>query len=117
MDHKVAILVDYDLFRLSPTLRTWCKSRENKATLVMLVTHPKYHDYKPADPSDGAEAEFPITIRNTASHPDLVFKTSALCVLQDMSDLYPVIAVDANRDIRQMYFDGGAIIVLAENEL
>lgn len=117
MDNKVAILVDYDMFRRSPTVQRWCQQRENKATLVMLVSEPKEHDYDPDSAEHKGGAEFPITIRNTGGQPDLVFKTSALCVLQDMSDLLPSISLDPSYAVQSMMRDGGVIVTLYEKDL
>lgn len=117
IDKEAAILVDYDLYRTSSAVRKWVRNREYKASLVMLVNNPQYFDYDPESPLNKGEAEFPVVLRNTGATPNLVFKTSALCVLQDMSNLIPVVSLDRDWQVQQMMRDGGVIVTLYEKDL
>lgn len=106
-----AVLVDYDLYELNPELRLWCFLNKDKASFVLLVTEPTLHDYDPATHNPVPEApDWQAVIRNKAGTPDIVFKTSALCVLQDHSNLLPVLAIDGDPEIQQMFRDGGVLL-------
>lgn len=115
--NKAAVLVDYDLYRLSPQVKRWCEKRADQTTLVMLVSNPQNHDYDPEAPLHANGPEFPVVLRNSGELPDLVFKTSALCVIQDMSDLTPVVSLDASFSAQQMFRAGGVIVSLYEKDL
>lgn len=111
MDTKknAAILVDYDLYSTNQFVRDYVSDRSFHAALVMLVSNPDHNDFEPGD----VDPEFSAVIRNSARTPDIVFKTSALCVLQDSSNLIPVLAFDGNDEALDMFWDGGVLSVMS----
>lgn len=106
-----AILVDYDMYTAEHAVRLWLQSKQNYAKIILLVSDPDHHDYDPAEDFVEDTVEFDAVLRNHKSLRDIVFKTSALCVMQD-SLVSPVVAVDADYTVQDMYHDGGVLVAL-----
>ena len=121
------ILVDWRLFRQNPYTQNFVKAREGQARMVLLVSDPLSNDYDHEEASKLAEAnesdpgtefgprnppyiEWDAVIRNTGGLPDVDFKKKALNVLQDASDLEPVIGLDIDYRVNLMYRGQGVLI-------
>lgn len=113
------IIVDYDMFSYYGSVRRWLKLREKFTTFILLVTDPEHNDYDPGDSRWHDEVPFDVVIRNakTPPLPDLAFKTAALCAVQENSNVIPVIALDQDLHVQQMFEDGGVLIANGESDL
>lgn len=107
------ILVDWRLYRQNPYTQDFVTAREGQARMVLLVSDPLSHDYdheealaEPAVPY----IEWDAVIRNTGGLEDVDFKKKALNILQDASDLVPVIGLDIDYRVNKMYRGQGVLI-------
>lgn len=115
---RTAILVDFDLWKAHETVQRWIKLRENKASLVLLVTDPEHNDFDWENTDIPFDTpEWAAVMRNSMHLRDIAFKTSALVILQDSSNLAPVIALDDDLHVQQMYEDGGVLLAMGEKDL
>lgn len=112
-----AILVDFNMYSHYPTVQRWVELRENKTQLVLLISDPVHNDFDPTSSRWANGPEWAAVLTNTGGTKDLVFKTSALCVVQDMSNLLPVIALDDDLHVQQMFEDGGVLLAMGEKDL
>lgn len=113
-----AILVDWDLYRTNPYTRDFVKAREGQARMILLVSDPTEHDYDhPADGGpivDDPEIEWDAVIRNTGDLDVVKFKVTALEIIMDVSNLDPVIGLDANNTINKHYRNEGVLITIED---
>lgn len=113
--NQPAILVDFNLLAHSSKLVCYLKKVQANAAIVLVVSDPIYNDYDENTMKGGQQdpsgIEFSTVIRNSKTKPmsDLDFKTAVLCMVQDMSNLMPVIAFDNSFLVRNMYRDGGVL--------
>lgn len=111
---ETAILVDWGLYRTNPYTQDFVTARVGQARMVLLVTDPLKDDYHYEDHENIPYVEWDAVIRNSARFPSVVFKATALTVLQDSSSLVPVIALDANNEVNKMYREGGVLITVED---
>lgn len=104
---KAAVLVDYNLFISSQELRDWLDTHKDDAEYVLLVDPPIGPGEKLAPT---AEDTFEVVIQNSGKKGAVNFKMNALRVVQDMSNLIPVIAFDADSITLKMYEENGILI-------
>lgn len=118
-----AVVVDYADYLVNPALRQWLAQKQRAAAIVLLVTDPTAQDYdydifETLFP-DEIPVNFAAVLRNSTKTPldGLVFKVTSLVILQDSSSMTPVLAIDSNLNILEMYEDGGVLMALTPNEL
>lgn len=114
------ILVDWRLYRQNPYTQDFVTAREGQARMVLLVSDPLSHDYDHEQALADAETrpdhttvpyiEWDAVIRNTGGLDDVDFKKKALNILQDASDLVPVIGLDIDYRVNKMYRGQGVLI-------
>ena len=109
-----AILVDWALYHNNAFTQNFIEARKGQARMVLLVSSPNKDDYEPETASHLPDIEFDAVIRNTGNLTDVAFKATALSVIQDASNLVPVIALDGNRDNNLMYREGGVLITVED---
>lgn len=107
---ETAILVDWSLFRHNPYTQDFVAERHEQAKLVLLVSYPDDSDYEPVKPYE--HIEFDVIIRNTGHLPIVAFKATALSVIQEVSNLVPVIGLDSNAEVNAMYREAGVLITI-----
>lgn len=111
---NTAILVDWTLFSNNPYIQDFVDARKAQARLVLLVEDPENndyeHDFSPAVP----DIEWDAVIRNTGGLTDVVFKATALSVIQDASNMIPVIGLDYKKHINELYREGGVLITIED---
>jgi len=116
---SIAVLVDYDLYNRNVAVRKWVWSREKHTAVVLLVSNPSKLDYDPEDeiiPEYHIQdhRDFDVVIRNSGNLKDLDFKTRALSVIQDVSNLIPVVVFDSNWEVLEAYRNAGVLFTLAK---
>jgi hypothetical protein len=111
------ILVDWRLYRQNPYTQDFVTAREGQARMVLLVSDPLSHDYDheeanahTGDLESVPYIEWDAVIRNTGGLEDVDFKKKALNILQDASDLVPVIGLDIDYRVNKMYRGQGVLI-------
>lgn len=118
-----AILVDWDLYHTNPYTRDFVLAREGQARMILLVADPTKHDYThPYDAPEGtlphptlnehAYIEWDAVIRNTGDTDVVKFKVTALEIIKDVSNLDPVIGLDANNAVNKHYRSEGVLITI-----
>lgn len=114
-----AILVDWDLYRTNEHTQEFIQARVGQARLILLVSDPETSDYvHPADlptlphPTLNAHAyvEWDAVIRNTGALGVVKFKYKALDIIQSVSNLDPVIGLDASTAVNDLYRESGVLI-------
>lgn len=108
------VLVDWSLFTANPYTQDFVASREGQARMVLLVSDPTVSDYNHETLPGVPDIEWDAVIRNTGALENVMFKATALSVIQDASNLIPVIALDANTEINRMYREGGILITVED---
>lgn len=111
---ETAILVDWDLFSRNPYTQDFVIARHDHAKTVLLVGNPHGHDYSTWTRPDIPLFEFDVVIRNTGDLDDVMFKTTALSVIQEVSNLVPVIGLDTNNTVNAVYREAGVLITLED---
>ena len=118
---NTAIAVDWALFHTNPFTQEFVAKRDGQAKLVLLVSDPERDDYDPLSPYFTEARVFPVPdlewdviIRNSGGLDNVTFKTKALGVLHEASDLRVVIGLDVNHDINKMYRDQGVLITVED---
>lgn len=108
------ILVDWRLYKQNPYTQDFIQERIGQARMVLLVSDPTTHDYDQEaaarEPNTVPYVEWDVIIRNTGDLLDVDFKKKALNVLQDVSDLIPVIGLDIDFRVNMMYRGQGVLI-------
>lgn len=99
-----AILVDWGLYQTNPAVRDFIAEREDDASIVVLVDHP----------TEPLTRDFDVTIRNTGGLNGVKFKIKALDVLNDLSDLDIVVALDPSDSISEVYRSMGVLITYGD---
>lgn len=107
---ETAILVDWSLFRHNPYTQDFVYERREHTKLVLLVGDPIISDYEPVKPYE--DLDFDVIIRNTGDLPVVAFKATALSVIQEVSNLVPVIGLDNNAEVNAMYREAGVLITI-----
>lgn len=108
MSKQSAILVDYELFADNPVLRGWLLVKQLSAKIILLVSNPDDRDFAHEVWPD---FEVDAVLRNHKHTLDIAFKTAALCVMQD-SLVDPVVAIDDDPLVVDMYESGGVLITI-----
>jgi hypothetical protein len=111
---ETAILVDWNLFRDNPYTQDFVHAKSAHAKLVLLISDPTYQDYTPKYHQAHPEIDFDVVIRNTGDLPNVAFKTTALSVITEVSNLVPVIGLDRDREVNAMYREAGVLITLED---
>jgi len=121
---QAAILVDYNLYAYNVSVRSWLSIRKRRApetAFVLLVSDPAHEDYDAEDKRwnglGTVEMEFDAVIRNSGGKRDITFKLNALHVIKDVSNLIPVLALEEDLYVQQMFEDNGVLIAQGEEEL
>lgn len=106
------ILVDWALLRTHQDTQNFIAQREGQANMVLLVSQPKTDDFDhdPENHPGVPDIQWDAVIRNTGGLPDVVFKATALTVLQDSSNLEPVVGLDPAYEVNNMYREGGVLV-------
>lgn len=105
------------MFATFPRVQNWVMLREKGADLILLVSDPKHNDFSFDYPRTIDVPEWAAVIRNEAGTKDIVFKTAALCVIQDSSNFIPALALDSDLQVQQMYVEGGLLEAFGEQDL
>jgi len=100
---RPAIVVDYEAIKDSPATVEYLNRKQRHAAIVLFV---RGNDYVP----DDSFPLFDAVLSNRKGIPDIAFKTAALVVVQDSSNLVPVVGIDNNIDVLNMYEDAGMLI-------
>lgn len=109
MDKTTAgIVVDYDYYCANQHVQNFIVEREDKASLILLVSEPNALDPSDADPD--TEPEWAVVIRNGRGDPDEEFKENAMKALATFSNVYPAISIDIFN--KSIYEDAGSLIHL-----
>lgn len=105
---KPALFVDWASVLDYGELYEWLVSKQDKISIVLLVPDPTNNDFSVA-----TDFEPDVVLRNSSKKPlpDIAFKTAAILAVQDTSNLVPVIGIDMNQDVLDMYEEAGVIIV------
>jgi len=103
-----AILVDWDLYRTNKHTQDFVKARQGQARLILLVSHPAENDYEYGERPD--DIEWDAVIRNTGTQGVVKFKYKALDIITSVSNLDPVIGLDASTAVNDLYRDSGVLI-------
>jgi hypothetical protein len=111
---ETAILVDWNLFKDNPYTRDFIYDRMNTAKTVLLVSDPGTDDYRTFKCAGDPIIDFDVVIRNTGDLPNVAFKTTALSVITEVSNLVPVIGLDRDREVNAMYREAGVLITLED---
>lgn len=124
---NATILVDWTLFRTHPYVQDFVEARVGQARMVLLVTDPTEDDFEFPDESTHLplttqtdivhprpQIDWDVVIRNSGGADVVAFKATALSVIQDVSKLEPVIALDANRAVNDMYREGGVLVTIED---
>lgn len=111
---ETAILVDWDLFSRNPYTQDFVLDRVSYTKTVLLVNDPHRHDYTSWTRPDIDDFEFDVVIRNTGDLESVAFKATALSVIQEVSNLVPVIGLDTDNAVNAMYRAGGVLITLKD---
>ena len=109
-----AILVDWELYRHNPHTQKFISDRADQARMILLVQAPELHDYEYTDDNDPWFVEWDAVIRNTGGLDVVKFKQKALEIIQDVSNLDPVIALDKNSRVNSMYRAHGVLITIED---
>lgn len=99
----LAILVDAATFMLSPHLKDYLNDKSRHASLILLDDTNTY-DWQDGDP------DWAVIIRNHQRTDPMAFKTSALCAIQDSSNLLPAVAIDDSTEAQAMFEEGGVLV-------
>ncbi len=99
-----AILVDWGLYQTNPAVRDFITAREDDASIVVLVD----------DKDTTLDRDFDVTIRNTGGLHGVKFKIKALDVLNELSDLDIVVALDPSDSISEVYKSMGVLITYGD---
>jgi len=114
VDKNACILVDAELLTNQRT-RNWVTNKSKHAAVVVLETQPGSLD---KILTTSSITFMPAAILGNTKHlDDLVFKTAALCVIQDSSNLIPTVAIDDNVEILNMYEEGGVLVTLTSAQV
>lgn len=110
---KSTIIVDWPLFKANQWVQDFISERVGQARMVLLVPEPEKSDF--IFPEDGQlsfvqEINWDAVIRNSGGLDNVVFKATALSVLQEASDLEIVIAIEGDPNINDMYREGGVLV-------
>lgn len=123
---NAAIIVDWTLFHSNPYTQRFVLEREDSARLILLVNDPESDDYvHPADVTADTfvpknivfpmpDIEWDAVIRNTGKLDVVDFKTKALSILKEASNINPVIGLDANHEVNAMYRKSGVLITIED---
>jgi hypothetical protein len=111
---ETAILVDWTLFKANPYTRDFIYERMDKVKTVLLVADPHNDDYKTFHCAGDPIIEFDVVIRNTGDLDNVAFKATAVSVIQEVSNLVPVIALDTTPGTNSMYREAGVLITLQD---
>jgi hypothetical protein len=106
--------VDWDLFSRNPYTQDFVLERHDHTKIVLLVANPHAHDYSSWTRPDTGEFEFDVVIRNTGDLDNVAFKATAVSVIQEVSNLVPVIALDTTPGTNSMYREAGVLITLQD---
>jgi hypothetical protein len=109
---ETAILVDWTLFKANPYTRDFIYERMDKVKTVLLVADPHNDDYKTFHCAGDPIIEFDVVIRNTGDLPNVAFKTTAISVIQEVSNLVPVIGLDSDYEVNAVYREAGVLITI-----
>lgn len=110
---NATIVVDWPLFSGNPWVQDFVSTRQGHARMVLLVPNPDESDFifqGDETPSDVPFVNWDAVIRNSGDLENVVFKATALSVLQDASDLEVVVALDTDSDVNEMYRAEGVLI-------
>lgn len=110
---NTAIIVDWALFKTNPKVQAFVSQRAHVASTVLLVTDA---DDALNASSSVPEIEWDVIIRNTGKRPDVMFKMNAFDVLDEVSNLTPVIAFDYSVPVNTYYRDHGVLVTLEDFE-
>lgn len=125
---NATIIVDWPLFKDNPWVQDFIREREGMARMVLVVPTPNTDDYTWDEHPPGLdnppvqngqqmlypmpEIAWDAVIRNSGNLQNVVFKATALSVIQDASTMEPVIALDPDHAVNEMYRDGGVLITI-----
>lgn len=112
---RTAIIVDFNTWSYYERVRAWVERMSYRSNVVLVVSDPEWHefdyDHYPESP------EWAAVFRNSKKLPDIAFKTQVLVFLQESSNLTPVLAVDQDLMVQQMFEDGGVLVSMGPTDL
>lgn len=106
-----AMIVDWTLYSANEQVRDFVAQRADHCRLVLLVENPATNDF---DHDVHSDIEWDAVIRNTGALDNVKFKTTALNVLIDVSNLDVVVGLDSSAPVQRMY-KANKVLVTSED--
>jgi hypothetical protein len=113
-----ALIVDWNSIQYYGDLHEWLLAKQNQIAVVVLVSDPANNDFNERESDAGPIGFEPsVVLRNSAKKPmpNIAFKTAAILAVQETSNLVPVVGIDGDDDVLDMYEEAG-IVVTAKPE-
>lgn len=113
-----ALLIDWDSVKFYSDVHEWITKQQDKIAVVLLVNNPEEDDFDENTTVAGPIGFEPsVVLRNSAKKPmpNIAFKTAAILAVQETSNLVPVVGIDGDDDVLDMYEEAG-IVVTAKPE-
>lgn len=109
-----ALIVDWDSVKFYSEVHEWLTQQQDKIAVVLLVNNPEEDDFDENTTAAGPIGFEPsVVLRNSAKKPmpNIAFKTAAILAVQETSNLVPVIGIDGEQDVLDMYEEAGIVVV------
>lgn len=111
---NTAVLIDWNLFIESPYVQDLVSGWETHTRVVLLVEHPDSFDYEADTHPTVPEIAWDMVIRNSGGLDSVTFKEKAIKILKEVGDTQPVIGLDRNLFVSEMYKREGVLITVME---